>query len=50
MTLNRDKLNKAIIITGTVLLVAVFSNLVATVNTALDSFNGTTCVVSAFAG
>lgn len=50
MTLKKDKLNKAIIITGTILLVAVFSNAVATVNSAVSSLNGTTCVVSAFAG
>ncbi len=50
MTLKKDKLNKAIIITGTVLLIAVFSNVVTTVSTATDSITGTSCVVSAFAG
>lgn len=50
MTLNKDNLNKVIILTGTVLLIAVFSNVVSTINTACDSFTGTPCVVSAFAG
>lgn len=50
MTLNTNKLNKVIIITGTVLLIAAFANVITTINSATSSFNGTPCVVSAFAG
>lgn len=48
--MTKNNVKKAIAITGTILLIAVFTNVITTINTSVNTFNGTSCVVSAFAG
>lgn len=50
MKLNEDTIAKYVILTGTVLIIAVFSNIVGAIGTSLDYLTGSTNIMSAFDG
>lgn len=50
MTHIREIIAKTVLILGSLLLVTMFTNFVDIIQVSLDSFNGTSCVISAFPG
>lgn len=50
MKFKSDFIVKTVMITGTLLVLSIFSLLTNVINISIDSFTGTSCVISAFAG